>query len=41
VRIAVQQLEAHPLPHYQRPAWLDYHPHLPPLPSHPNSVGGE
>jgi hypothetical protein len=37
----VQQLEAHPLPQYQRPAWLDYHPHLPPLPSHPNSIGGE
>jgi tricorn protease len=32
VEIAVQQLEAHPLPHYERPPWLDYHPHLPPLP---------
>ncbi|HEY2036656.1 MAG TPA: PDZ domain-containing protein, partial [Steroidobacteraceae bacterium] len=41
VAIAVQQLEAHPLPQYQRPAWLDYHPHLPPLPSHPHSVGSE
>ncbi|HJS91668.1 MAG TPA: PDZ domain-containing protein [Steroidobacteraceae bacterium] len=32
VQIAVQQLEAHPLPHYQRPPWLNYHPVLPPLP---------
>ncbi|MDE2447957.1 MAG: PDZ domain-containing protein, partial [Gammaproteobacteria bacterium] len=40
VAIAVQQLEANPLPHYQRPAWLDYHPHLPPLPQ-PGSVSGE
>ena len=41
VAIAVQQLEAHPQPHYQRPAWLNYHPHLPPLPAHPTSVSGE
>jgi len=38
VQIAVQQLEAKPLPHYQRPAWLNYHPKLPPLPE-PTSVG--
>jgi tricorn protease len=41
VAVAVQQLEAHPQPHYQRPAWLNYHPHLPPLPAHPTSVSGE
>jgi tricorn protease len=41
VAVAVQQLAAHPLPQYQRPAWLDYHPHLPPLPEHPTSVSGE
>jgi tricorn protease len=40
VAIAVQQLETHPLPHYQRPAWLNYHPRLPPLPE-PTSVGPE
>lgn len=40
VEIAVQQLEAHPLPHYQRPAWLNYHPQVPPLPE-PTSVGGQ
>ncbi|MFZ0549674.1 MAG: PDZ domain-containing protein [Steroidobacteraceae bacterium] len=40
VQIAVQQLEANPLPHYQRPAWLNYHPKLPPLPE-PTSVGPE
>jgi tricorn protease len=40
VQIAVQQLEANPLPHYQRPAWLNYHPKLPPLPQ-PTSVGPE
>jgi tricorn protease len=40
VAIAVQQLEAHPLPHYQLPAWLNYHPKLPPLPQ-PTSVGPE
>jgi tricorn protease len=40
VAIAVQQLENHPLPHYERPPWLDYHPHLPPLPK-PTSVEPE
>jgi tricorn protease len=40
VQIAVQQLEAHPLPHYQRAPWLNYHPKLPPL-SEPTSVGPE
>lgn len=32
VQIALRQLKAHPLPHYARPPWRDYHPHLPPLP---------
>lgn len=41
VAVAVQQLAAHPPPHYQRPAWLDYHPHLPSLPEHPLSVSGQ
>ncbi|MGH8181261.1 MAG: S41 family peptidase, partial [Steroidobacteraceae bacterium] len=41
VAVAVQQLEAHPQPHYQQPAWLNYHPHLPPLPAHPRSVSGQ
>ena len=41
VAIAVQQLDAHPLPHYQRPPSLNYHPKLPPLPEPPTSVGGE
>jgi tricorn protease len=40
VEIAMQQLEAHPQPHYQRPPWRDYHPKLPPLPE-PTSVGSE
>jgi tricorn protease len=40
VQIAVQQLEANPLPHYQPPAWLNYHPKLPPL-VQPTSVGPE
>lgn len=41
VAIAVRQLEAHPLPHYPRAPWLDYHPRLPPLPEHPTSVAGD
>ena len=41
IEIAVQQLTAHPLPHYQRPAWLNYHPQLPSLPEPPRSVGGK
>jgi tricorn protease len=41
VEIAMQQLEAHPLPQYQRPPWRNYHPQLPPLPKSPTSVGGE
>jgi tricorn protease len=40
VAIALQQLEANPPPHYQRPPWLNYHPKLPPLPE-PTSVGPE
>ena len=40
VAIAVQQLEAHPLPHYERAPWLNYHPHLPPMPK-PTSLGSE
>jgi tricorn protease len=40
VEIAVQQLDEHPLPHYERPPSLNYHPQLPPLPE-PTSVGGE
>ncbi|HEV2442894.1 MAG TPA: PDZ domain-containing protein [Steroidobacteraceae bacterium] len=40
VAIAVQQLDEHPLPHYERPPSLNYHPKLPPLPE-PTSVGGE
>jgi tricorn protease len=40
VAIAVQQLEAKPLPQYPRPPWINYHPHLPPLPQ-PTSVGNE
>jgi tricorn protease len=38
VAIAMQQLDAKPLPQYQRPPWLNYHPHLPPLPQ-PTSLG--
>ncbi|MGH8318717.1 MAG: S41 family peptidase [Steroidobacteraceae bacterium] len=38
VEIAMQQLAAHPLPHYQRPPWRNYHPKLPPLPQSPTSV---
>ena len=41
VQIAVQQLDAHPLPHYQPAPWLNYHPHLPPLPEPPKSVGSQ
>lgn len=40
VAIAMQQLEAKPLPQYQRAPWLNYHPHLPPLPQ-PTSLGNE
>jgi tricorn protease len=40
VQIAMQQLDAHPLPQYQRPPWRNYHPKLPPLPQ-PTSVGSE
>ncbi|HTX05189.1 MAG TPA: PDZ domain-containing protein [Steroidobacteraceae bacterium] len=32
VEVALQQLQAHPLPHYERAPWRDYHPQLPPLP---------
>jgi tricorn protease len=39
VQIAMQQLKAHPLPQYRRPPWRNYHPHLPPLPQPPTSVG--
>ena len=38
VQVAMQQLAAHPQPHYVPAPWRDYHPHLPPLPS-PTSVG--
>ena len=38
VQIAMQQLESHPLPHYQPAPWRNYHPKLPPLPR-PTSVG--
>ena len=38
VAIALEQLQAHPPAHYERPPWRDYHPHLPPLP--PPAVGG-
>ena len=41
VEIAVQQLDAHPLPHYQLAPWLNYHPHLPPLPEPAKSVGSQ
>ncbi|HEY1892236.1 MAG TPA: PDZ domain-containing protein [Steroidobacteraceae bacterium] len=40
VQIALQQLDAHPLPQYERPPWLNYHPKLPPLPQ-PTSVGSK
>ncbi|HJS91669.1 MAG TPA: PDZ domain-containing protein [Steroidobacteraceae bacterium] len=40
VQIAMDELKAHPLPHYQRPPWLDWHPKLPPLPPSPTSVSG-
>jgi tricorn protease len=40
VEIAMQQLAANPLPHYQRPPWLNYHPQLPPLPK-PTSLGSQ
>ncbi len=39
VQIALQQLAAHPQPHYAHAPWRDYHPQLPPLPP-PTSVGG-
>ena len=39
VAIALEQLKAHPPAHYQRPPWRNYHPHLPPLPPQPTSVG--
>ena len=32
VQIALQQLKAHPLPHYTHAPWRNYHPQLPPLP---------
>ena len=38
VAIAMQQLEDHPLPQYQRPPWRNYHPKLPALPASPTSV---
>jgi tricorn protease len=41
VQIALQELKAHPLPHYQRPPWLNWHPKVPPLPPSPTSVSGE
>ena len=41
VEIAMQQLDAHPLPHYQRAPWRNYHPRLPPVPESPTSVVGE
>jgi tricorn protease len=40
VEIALQQLTAHPLPHYQRPPWRNYHLKLPPVPQSPTSVVG-
>jgi tricorn protease len=40
VAIALQQLSAHPLPHYQRPPWRNYHLKLPPVPQSPTSVVG-
>jgi tricorn protease len=40
VAIALQELQEHPLPHYERPPWLDWHPKLPPLPPSPTSVSG-
>ncbi|MGH8318716.1 MAG: S41 family peptidase [Steroidobacteraceae bacterium] len=40
VAVALEQLAAHPLPHYPRPPWRNYHPQLPPLPQ-PTSLGGE
>ncbi|HEX7341204.1 MAG TPA: PDZ domain-containing protein [Rhodanobacteraceae bacterium] len=33
VKIAMQQLKANPPKTYQRPAWRNYHPKLPPLPT--------
>ena len=41
VHIAVQQLDAHPLQHYQPAPWNNYHPHLPPLPEPAKSVGSQ
>ena len=41
VEIALQQLEAHPLPHYERPPWRNYHLKLPPVPQSPTSVVGK
>jgi tricorn protease len=41
VEIAMQELNAHPLPHYQRAPWRNYHPKLPPLPERPTSLAGE
>jgi tricorn protease len=40
VAIAMQQLDAKPLPQYRPAPWLNYHPHLPPLPQ-PTSIGNE
>lgn len=39
VAIALAQLQAHPPAHYRRAPWHNYHPHLPPLPQPPTSVG--
>ncbi|HEY6516113.1 MAG TPA: PDZ domain-containing protein [Steroidobacteraceae bacterium] len=41
VAIALQQLAAHPTPHYQRPPWRNYHLRLPPAPQSPTSVVGK
>ena len=41
VGIALEQLKAHPPAHYERAPWRNYHPHLPPLPQQPTSVGIE
>jgi tricorn protease len=40
VQIAMQELAQHPPKHYGPAPWRDYHPHLPPLPGDPTSVGG-
>lgn len=39
VQIALEQLAANPPRHYERAPWNNYHPHLPPLPDPPTSVG--